>query len=146
MIRWTIGDYLEDSGYHVFKAENGRAGLKMFQEKEPDIILVDLMMPEVDGFEVLSKVKEESPGTPVIVVSGTGVIQDVIEAIRRGAWDYLTKPIQDLAVLEHVVNKTLEKANLIQENEEYKRNLEKKGPGKNCRLGKNQCSTQSHPE
>ncbi len=126
MIRWTIGDYLEDSGYNVFKAEDGKAGLKMFYKTKPDIILVDLMMPEVDGFEVLSKVKEVSPETPVIVISGTGVIQDVIEAIRRGAWDYLTKPIQDLAVLEHVLNKALEKASLIRENENYRKVLEEK--------------------
>ncbi|OQX23447.1 MAG: hypothetical protein BWK80_25990 [Desulfobacteraceae bacterium IS3] len=126
MIRVTIGDFLEDSGYCVLQAENGKTGLKLFREAKPDIILVDLMMPEVDGFEVLTQVKTESPQTPVIVISGTGVIQDVIEAIRRGAWDYLTKPVMNLAVLEHTVNKTLEKAVLIRENEDYKKYLEEK--------------------
>jgi len=126
MIRFTVGDYLEDSGYTVLMAENGKTGLEIFREKKPDVILVDLMMPEVNGFEVVSAVKQESPQTPIIVISGTGVIHDVIEAIRRGAWDYLTKPIQSLAVLEHVVEKSLEKALLIRENEAYKKLLEEK--------------------
>ncbi len=126
MIRFTVGDYLEDSGYTVLMAENGKTGLEVFREKKPDVILVDLMMPEVNGFEVVSAVRQESPQTPIIVISGTGVIQDVIEAIRRGAWDYLTKPIQSLRVLEHVVEKSLEKAALIRENEAYKKSLEEK--------------------
>jgi len=126
MIRLTIGDFLEDCGYRVLKAENGKSGIELFREKVPDLILVDLMMPEADGFEVLSAVTEESPRTPVIVISGTGVIQDVIKAIRRGAWDYLTKPIMNFEVLEHVVTKVLEKACLINENEDYKKDLEEK--------------------
>ncbi|OQX27931.1 MAG: hypothetical protein BWK80_02780 [Desulfobacteraceae bacterium IS3] len=126
MIRFTVGDYLEDSGYTVLMAENGKTGLEIFREKKPDVVLVDLMMPEVNGFEVVSAVKQESPQTPIIVISGTGIIQDVIEANRRGAWDYLTKPIQSLAVLQHVVEKSLEKAALIRENEAYKKSLEEK--------------------
>ena len=85
MIRLSIGDYLEDSGYTVLKAENGKVGLEMFREHRPDIVLVDLRMPEIDGLEVLATVREEAPEIPVIVVSGTGVIKDVIEALRLGA-------------------------------------------------------------
>ena len=69
MIRWTIGDYLEDSGYKVLMAENGKHGLRMFGENKIDIVLVDLRMPEMDGLEVLSEVRAKSPGTPVIVIS-----------------------------------------------------------------------------
>ncbi|QTA90383.1 response regulator [Desulfonema magnum] len=124
MIRMTIGDFLEDSGYTVIKAENGKIGLKLFREKTPDLILVDLRMPEVEGLEVLSTVVNESPETPVIVVSGTGVLQDAVEALRSGAWNYLTKPIEDMAVLEFAVKNALEKAALIRETRYYKEHLE----------------------
>jgi len=126
MIRMMISDFLEDSGYTVFTAENGLSGLELLRENHPDLILVDLMMPEMDGLEFLSRAVKESPDTPIIVISGTGAIQDVVEAVRRGAWDYLSKPIQDLVVLEHVVNKALEKALLTRENEAYRKDLEEK--------------------
>jgi len=120
----NIAAYLEDSGYTVLTAANGRIGLQMFRSEKPDIVLVDLRMPEVDGLEVLSRVTTEDPDTPIVVVSGTGVIKDAIEAIRLGAWDFLTKPIQDMAVLEHAVRKALERAQLRRENERYRRHLE----------------------
>lgn len=125
IIRLTIGDYLEDSGYIIYKAKNGKEGLDIFREREPDIILVDLRMPEIDGLEVLARVTKNSPETPVIVVSGTGNIKDVIEALHLGAWDYITKPVEDMGVLEHAVERCLERARLIRENREYKENLEK---------------------
>ncbi|WP_462326418.1 HD domain-containing phosphohydrolase [Desulfobaculum sp.] len=125
MIRQSIGDYLEDSGYNVLQAENGRVGLEVFRERTPDIILVDLRMPEVDGLAVLSNITKESPETPIIVVSGTGVLEDSIEALRRGAWDYVTKPIEDMAVLAHAIDKALERARLLRENRLYHEHLER---------------------
>lgn len=124
LIRESITDYLEDSGFTVFQAEDGRAGLEIHRKEKPDIILVDLRMPEIDGLDVLTTVSKETPEIPVIVVSGTGVIQDVIDALRLGAWDYLVKPISDLAVLEHAVNKCLERAELLRENQLYREHLE----------------------
>jgi len=126
MIRTSIGDFLEDSGYDMILASDGREGLAAFRAHHPDAILVDLRMPEIDGLEVLSAVRAESPDTPVIVVSGTGVIGDVIEALRLGAWNYLTKPVEDMVVLEHALEQALEKSRLISENVEHKRNLEEK--------------------
>ena len=124
LIRESITDYLEDSGFTVFQAENGKIGLELFRREKPDIVLVDLRMPEIDGLDVLTAVSKEAPGIPIIVVSGTGVIQDVIDALRLGAWDYLVKPISDLAVLEHAVNKCLERAELLRENQRYREHLE----------------------
>ncbi len=124
IIRESIEAYLEDSGYEVVQAGNGRLGLEVFNREQPDLVLVDLRMPEVDGLDVLAKVTSISPLTPIIVVSGTGVLQDAIEALRLGAWDYVTKPIQDMAVLEYAVDRALERADLLRRKESYNEELE----------------------
>ncbi len=136
LIRESIVDYLEDSGFEVLQAENGRIGLEVFRKELPDIVLVDLRMPEIDGLDVLTTVTKEVPATPIIVISGTGVIQDVIDALRLGAWDYLVKPIGDLAVLEHAVNKCLERAELLKENQLYRINLEEEVKSRTADLEK----------
>jgi putative two-component system response regulator len=125
-IRQTVGFYLEDNDYKVLGAENGRVALGIFQQKKPDLVLVDLRMPEMDGLEVLSQITKQSPDTPVIVISGTGIIADVVEALHLGAWDYLVKPIEDMSVLLHAVHKALERVRLIRENREYSQQLEEK--------------------
>jgi PAS domain S-box-containing protein len=112
MIRETIAAYMENRGFAVFEAPDGRRGLEVFLDKRPDLVLVDLRMPEMDGLEVLARLGKIAPDTPAIVVSGTGVLRDAIEAVRRGAWDYVTKPIQDMAVLGLAVDKALERAGL----------------------------------
>jgi len=123
-IRLSFKEYLTDFGYNVITAENGRIGINVFREKNPSLILCDLRMPEVDGLEVIRVVSEESPETPIIVVSGTGVITDVIEALHRGAWDYILKPIKNLSELTHVIKTNLEKSQLKKENREYQDHLE----------------------
>lgn len=123
-VRQSIAAFLEDSGFFVLEAENGRDGIAVFREKKPDLVLVDLRMPEMDGLELLSVLTQESPETPTIVVSGTGALHDAIEALRRGAWDYVTKPIHDMAVLQHALEKSLEQARLIRENRLYREHLE----------------------
>ncbi|MFP5222469.1 MAG: EAL domain-containing protein [Acidobacteriota bacterium] len=124
VIRRSFQAYLEDSGFKVLQAQNGRVGLDVFREHHPDIILVDLRMPEMDGLAVLATVVREAPEVPIIVVSGTGMIQDAIEALRLGAWDYVLKPVEDLGILEHSVRRALERTKLIKENKAYRENLE----------------------
>jgi len=123
-IRNTIVAYLEDSGFEMIEAENGRDGIEQCRRQKPDLVLCDLRMPEVDGLEVLATVGEEFPEMPFIVVSGMGGLGDAIEALKLGAWDYITKPIQDMAVLEHAIKISLERSRLLQQNEEYKKHLE----------------------
>ncbi len=123
-VRETISDYLSDSGFGILGAGDGAEGLEVFRSEQPDAVLVDLNMPKVDGFEVLKAVSAESPDTPIIVVSGAGLIQDAINAVRLGAWDFVTKPIVDLNILEHALGQGLERARLIKENRRYKEHLE----------------------
>ena len=123
-IRDSFRLFLEDFDYRVVEACNGREGLEVFEREQPDLVLCDLRMPEVDGLEVLEAIKDRSPDTPIIVVSGTGVIGDAIEAIRRGAWNYLLKPIQDMSVLLHAISQAMERSRLIVENRAYQEHLE----------------------
>ena len=123
-IRESIGLYFEDNDFRVLMAENGDAGLRVFQQERPDVVLVDLRMPGINGLEVIAKIKDISPDTPIIVVSGTGILADAISAVRLGAWDYVTKPIDDMNVLGHIVDKALERAQLVQENRRYQQHLE----------------------
>lgn len=123
-LRRSIQMFFEDEGFIVFEADNGKDGLDVFRQNKPDVVLVDLRMPKMDGLEVIRILAEEAPDTPVIVVSGTGMLEDAIEAIRAGACDYITKPITDLLVLQHTVHKALEKAALVAQNRMYQEHLE----------------------
>jgi len=123
-IRDSFSAHLEDCDYEIVTAENGRIGLEIFESHSPDLVLVDLRMPEVDGIQVLEHISRNSPLTPLIVASGTGIISDAVEALHCGAWEYLLKPIEDLSILTHAVAAALEKAQLRRENRQYREHLE----------------------
>jgi len=122
-IRESIRTYLEDYGFEVVEADNGRAGLDLFEKEAPDLVIVDLRMPEMDGLQVLEVLKNRSPETPLIIVSGTGSITSVVEALHLGAWDYILKPIQDMNILYHAVTKCLNESRLQRENLAYQQRL-----------------------
>ncbi len=124
MIRRTMISYLEDNGFSTLEAVNGREGLELFRSHQPDFVLLDLRMPELDGFDVLQAVTKESPETPVVVVSGVGTLDDIIEAIRLGAWDFVSKPIHDMSIVQHTIKKNWERSLLLQENRQYREYLE----------------------
>jgi serine phosphatase RsbU (regulator of sigma subunit) len=123
-IRNGIVAYLEDSGFTMLEANDGPTGLEIFRHEHPDVVLCDLRLPGMDGLEVLSTITVESPETPVIVVSGVSLLNDAVQALRRGAWDYVTKPIHDMAVLESAVRRVIEHAQLLRQNREYREHLE----------------------
>lgn len=120
----SIVAYYEDNHYQVFPALSGERGLEIFRHEQPDIVVTDLRMPGLGGLAVIAAITAESPNTPIVVVSGTGVLADAIKAIRLGAWDYVTKPIPDMAVLSHVTEKALERGRLLSENQRHQENLE----------------------
>lgn len=123
-IRTNIVAYLGDSGYEMLEAPDGQQGLELFREKQPDLVLCDLRMPKMDGLDVLQEITRASPDTPVIIVSGAGMIDDAIQALKRGAWDYLTKPISDMKILEVAVNRAMDRLRLMKENRAYQLELE----------------------
>jgi len=124
LVRNGIVTYLQDSGFAMLEAGDGPAGLGMFRDEHPDVVLCDLRLPGMDGLDVLSTITAESPETPVIIVSGVGMLNDAVQALKRGAWDYITKPIHDMGVLESAVRKVLEHAELLRQNREYREHLE----------------------
>lgn len=123
-VRESFRNFLEDQDYDVFEATNGREGIALFAQCQPDIVLVDLRMPVMNGHQVLEKLVPQAPDTPLIIVSGTGHIGDTVEALHLGAWDYLLKPVTDLNMLEHAITNALERARLIEENRAYQTGLE----------------------
>lgn len=113
--RENIALYFLDAGFTVFEASNGREGLNVFERERPDIVFTDLRMPIMDGFEVISGINRLSPDTPIIVISGAGLVKEVIQAIRLGARDYIVKPILDMEELKLVIMRALRENSLLKE-------------------------------
>ena len=108
IIRERVQKLLELDDYETFTAENGQKGLEIFLREEPEIALVDVKMPGMDGIEVLKRIKEKSNRTQVILITGHGGVDTAIQALREGAFGYLQKPI-DYDELEIEIKKALEK-------------------------------------
>ncbi len=134
IVRESIVAYLEDSGFEVIEAENGHEGVACFNSQLPDIVLCDLRMPNMDGLAVLKQINKTHPTTPFIVVSGAGVMADVVQALRLGASDYLIKPILDMEVLEHSIIRNLKQRRLLEQNTTYRTELESKNRELESRL------------
>lgn len=124
MIRRSMRALLEDLGLRVSEAANGLDALVACDRDTPDLVLADLRMPEMDGLSLITALHERNPDMPVIVVSGAGSVHEAIEAIRRGAWDYVTKPIMNQASIEIVLRRTIERSRLTRENRRYHEHLE----------------------
>lgn len=93
IIRERLVKLLELEGYEAWGAENGPQGMKIFEDKSPDVVITDVKMPVMDGIAVLKAIKDKSPRTAVILITGHGDLSTTIEALRMGAFDYHSKPI-----------------------------------------------------
>ncbi len=123
-LRFNLASYLLDSGFDVIEEDSGSRGIEIARSEPIDLVLCDLRIPGIDGLDVLQTLHAEIPELPVVVISGTGVLSDAVEALRKGAWDFLVKPILDMAMLDHAITGALEKARLIRENRRYQTELE----------------------
>ncbi|MDP2914498.1 MAG: sigma-54 dependent transcriptional regulator [Candidatus Aminicenantes bacterium] len=111
LVRWSLAQKMTRWGYDVVEAESGAAGLRSLTEESPDILLLDMKLPDAKGTDVLESLRKNWPELPVIMITAFGVIEDVVTAMRRGAYDFITKPIDD-AKLQSTVVHALEAAAL----------------------------------
>lgn len=112
LIRETLVDWLEDNGFATLMARDGREGLEVFNQRHPDLVLLDLTMPGINGLAVLQTIRRQDPDMPVIIISGRNDIKAAISAFKAGAWDYVTKPIVSMDILRATILNALEKKDL----------------------------------
>ncbi len=123
-IRKTLSEILSYEGYKIDEAGDGEEGLKKFREKSYDVVLCDIKMPKLDGIEFLDKSREFNPDIPVIMISGHGTIETAVEAVKKGAYDYISKP-PDLNRLLITIRNAMDKTNLVAETKVLKRKVSK---------------------
>ncbi len=123
-IRNTLAEILAAEDHEVLSAEDGPTGLELYGENKFDVVLCDIKMQEMDGMEVLEKILEQPKDVPVIMISGHGDIEIAVEAIKKGAFDFLEKPL-DLNRLLITIRNALERSDLITETRVLKRKISK---------------------
>ena len=123
-IRKTLSEILSYEGYKIEDAENGEEGLKKFNEKTYDCVLCDIKMPKIDGMEFLEKAKAVNPDVPVIMISGHGTIETAVEAVKKGAFDYVSKP-PDLNRLLITIRNAMDRQTLVTETKALKRKVKR---------------------
>lgn len=121
-IRTSLKDILELEGHTIELAENGVEGIDKFNADSFDMVITDIKMPEMDGMEVLSKIMELKPETAVIMISGHGDIDTAVESIKKGAYDFIEKPL-DLNRLLITVKNATERTNLVVETKALKKKV-----------------------
>lgn len=124
-IRNTLKDILEYEKYQVDLAETGPAGLEKVKTGEYDVVLCDIKMPGMDGIEVLEKLAEQDFDAPVVMISGHGNIDTAVEAIKKGAFDFIEKPL-DLNRLLITIRNAMDKSTLVTETKILKKKVSKK--------------------
>ncbi|TMI62518.1 MAG: sigma-54-dependent Fis family transcriptional regulator [Bacteroidetes bacterium] len=123
-IRKTLSEILSYEGYKIDEAGDGEEGLKKFKEKTYDMVLCDIKMPKMDGIEFLQKAGEANADVPIIMISGHGNIETAVEAVKKGAYDFISKP-PDLNRLLITIRNALDKTNLVTETKSLKRRIGK---------------------
>jgi DNA-binding NtrC family response regulator len=120
--REVFGELLERWGYEVEQTGDGHDALKLITERHPDVIISDLVMPKLDGLALTRALREESPDTPVIIITGKGTIDAAVEAVREGVFDFVEKPL-DPARLKVILQRALEKRQTEHEMQVLRRRL-----------------------
>jgi len=124
-IRKSLKGVLKDEGYDVLLAEDGPRALKIVEDESPELVLLDIWMPKMDGMEVLEKLRELNPTLPIIMISGHGTIETAVKATKRGAYDFLEKPLSAEKVILAVVH-ALKERDLLEENVSLRQRVEAK--------------------
>ena len=114
LIRWSIKSRLEENGYVVSEVDSGKKAFDLLEQEDFDLMLLDFRLPDTTGVEILRRVRQEAPETSVVMMTAYGTVETAVEAMKLGAFDYLTKPV-NLDELTVIVNKALETTSLRRE-------------------------------
>ncbi|AHF14647.1 Fis family transcriptional regulator [Niabella soli DSM 19437] len=123
-IRKTLSEILSFEGYKITEAVDGEEGLKLFSEKTFNTVLCDIKMPKLDGMEFLEKATTIAPDVPIIMITGHGTIETAVEAVKKGAYDFISKP-PDLNRLLITLRNALERTTLVTETKVLKKKVSK---------------------
>src|SRR5690606_26967978 len=123
--RNALAEILRDEGYAVETAADGFKALPKLRDFAPEVVLTDLKMPGMDGVELMSKVREHDPEVGVVIMTAFGAVDTAVQAMREGAADYLTKPLNADELLV-VLSRTLERFRLRQETRQLRERLEER--------------------
>jgi DNA-binding NtrC family response regulator len=123
-IRNSLKEILEYEKYKVDEAPDGIEGTKLAEKEKYDIIFSDIKMPRMDGMEVLDKLQQITPDTPVVMISGHGTIDTAVEAIKKGAFDFIPKPL-DLNRILITLRNAMDRSSLVKETKTLKRKINK---------------------
>ncbi len=124
-LRGILGDVLTEDGYHVTVASSGEEALDVIRQHPFDIVVLDIRLPGMSGMEVLEKVKEMYPQLQVIIITSHASLETAVTALRCGAYDYLSKPFDDINIISAVVGRAADKIRLMRENEDLIQDLVK---------------------
>ncbi len=126
-IRQSLSGALSDEGYQVMSAPNAAQGLELIRKNHPDVVLMDIWMPDVDGLTALNEIKQQGFETPIIMMSGHGTIETAVKATKLGAFDFVEKPVELDRILVLVRN-ALSARDLIQENQALRKQISTRKP------------------
>ena len=123
LIRRSLGEMLRHEGYFVFEAATAAEAMKVASGTELALVISDFNMPETDGMQLLRELRSKKPELPVVLVTGYGTVEQAVEAMKNGAYDYVSKPILD-DEMKMVVKRAIEDRRLRDENSDLKKRLD----------------------
>ena len=124
LIRESLYEILRIEGYKAQMVQSGEEALEVVRQRKIDIVVTDLKLPQISGIELLAEVKENFPEVEVILITGYGTIETAVEAMKKGAYDYITKPINDNEI-KLIIRKIVEKKEILEENKNLRQIIEK---------------------
>jgi len=132
-VRKVLAQVLQEDGFQTTQATDGRMAMKQFEEDPFPLVITDIVMPELDGIELLQGIKQLNPATQVIIITSYASVETAVEALRCGAYDYLFKPFENLDLVSAAVRRAVERIELESENrrllaklQDHNRELEKR--------------------
>lgn len=133
LIRESLYEILRIDGFRAHMASSAEEALQIMGQQDVDIVLTDMKLPQMSGIELITRIKDVSPETEVIMITGYGSIETAVEAMKGGAYDYITKPIND-GEIKLIIDKIVEKKELVEENRDLREIIAETNPVRFCEM------------